>query len=392
MKHQRKRYQQGSLTTEKRKTGPAVWVYRWREANTEGKQVNRKVVVGSKVTFPSKAAALSSVEGLRLEINKETPVGIYKPLSIGQLVKHYRETELRESNPAKTAKTKAVYGQQFDSHILPKWQEYRLQDVRAVLVESWLAELHLAPATLSKTRNILSALFEHAMRYGWATANPIKQVRQSGKRLSEPDVLTAEETSAILAELSEPARTITFTASVTGLRKGELFGLQWQDVDFEKGVLHVRRSIVDQVVGVTKTAGSNRPLPMMSALSNALAAWKQASEYDNGADWVFASPVSRGAKPYWGNTLLVRQIQPAAVRAGVVKTIGWHTFRRTCATLLHSSGASVKVTQELMRHATPVMTLGTYAQAVTNDKRNAQDLLAALIAPQKSGETVAVAA
>jgi len=171
MKHTRKRYQAGCLTTEKRKTGSPVWIYRWRELDTSGKQVNRKMVIGDKHTYPSKAAALKAVDGLRLEVNKEAATGVYKPLSIGQLVQHYREVELADSAP-KTARTKAVYGQHFDTYILPRWNDYRMKDVRAVLVESWLASLPLAPATKAKTRNIMSALYEHAMRYGWATANP----------------------------------------------------------------------------------------------------------------------------------------------------------------------------------------------------------------------------
>jgi integrase len=386
MKHTRQRYQHGSLTTEKRKTGPAVWVYRWRETDTDGEQVNRKLVVGTKITFPTKSSALAAVQGMQLEINKETPAGIYKPLSIGQLVIHYRETELADTNPRKTAGTKYVYGQHLDTYILPKWQDYRLRDVRAVSVESWLAELPLAPATRSKTRNILSALYEHAMRYGWATANPIRQVRQSAKRLSEPDVLTVEEIAAILAGLSEPCRTITLAAVLTGLRRGELFGLQWQDVEFDSAVIHVRRSIVDQIVGSTKTVGSNRPLPMNAELSKALAQWKVATRYAKPSDWVFASPGSRGLKPYWANTLLSRHIRPAALAAGIGKVIGWHTFRRSFATLLQSSGANVKTTQELMRHSTPVMTLGTYAQAVTSDKREAQDRIAAMILPNPGAE------
>lgn len=201
-----------------------------------------------------------------MEINKEAPTGIYKPLSIGQLIAHYREVELADAAP-KTARTKAVYRQHFDTHILPKWQEYRMQDVRAVLVESWLAALPLAPGTKAKARNIMSALYEHAMRYGWATANPIKQVRQSAKRLSEPDVLTVDEVSAILVRLTEPCRTITLAAALTGLRRGELFGLQWHDVDFVNNVIHVRRSLVDQVAGKLKTEGSNRPLPMNAELA-----------------------------------------------------------------------------------------------------------------------------
>jgi len=385
MKHTRKRYQQGSLTTEKRKTGSAVWVYRWRETDTSGKQTNRKLVIGDKTTYPSKAAALKAVDGLRLEVNKEAPTGVYKPLSIGQLVQHYREVELADSAP-KTACTKAVYGRHFDGYILPRWKDYRMKDVRAVLVESWLAALPLAPATKAKTRNIMSALYEHAMRYGWATANPIRQVRQSAKRLAEPDILTVDEVSAILVRLTEPSRTITLAAALTGLRRGELFGLQWHDVDFASNVLHVRRSLVEQVAGKLKTEGSNRPLPLNGELSKALALWKGQTSYAEPGDWVFASPASRGEQPYWANTLLARHIRPAAADAGITKTIGWHTFRRTFATLLQSSGATVKTTQELMRHATPVMTLGTYAQAVTIDKREAQDRIAAMILPQTVSE------
>jgi integrase len=230
------------------------------------------------------------------------------------------------------------------------------------------------------------------MRYGWATSNPIRQVRQSSKRVLEPDVLSVEEIAAILAELTDPCRTVTLAAALTGLRKSELFGLQWHDVDFEKNLLYVRRSIVEQVVGQTKTAGSNRPLPLSVELSKALAIWKQTTPYTKSSDWVFASPNSRGLKPYWANTLLVRHIRPAAVAAGVRKIIGWHTFRRSFATLLQSSGATVKTTQELMRHSTPVMTLGTYAQAVTSDKREAQDRIAAMILPNQGNEIEALIA
>jgi integrase len=73
-----------------------------------------------------------------------------------------------------------------------------------------------------------------------------------------------------------------------------------------------------------------------------------------------------------------RHVFPAAERAGITKRIGWHSFRRTLATLLQSSGASVKTTQELLRHASPGITLGIYAKAVTADKRAAQDTIAAL--------------
>jgi integrase len=117
---------------------------------------------------------------------------------------------------------------------------------------------------------------------------------------------------------------------------------------------------------------------MSKELASALEKWQEKSEYSDPKNWVFASPLALGKKPYWPDAVMKRHVLPAAKRAGITKKIGWHSFRRTLATLLQSSGASVKTTQELMRHASPVMTLGTYAKAVTADKRIAQDAIAAL--------------
>ena len=69
MNLRRTRYQQGSLTIEKRKNGPDVYVYRWREMGADGKATRRKQIVGLKSAFPSEAAARRAVDGLELDIN-----------------------------------------------------------------------------------------------------------------------------------------------------------------------------------------------------------------------------------------------------------------------------------------------------------------------------------
>ena len=178
--------------------------------------------------------------------------------------------------------------------------------------------------------------------------------------------------------LRDPFYTLILLASVTGLRRGELFGLKWEDVDFQEAEIRIVRSIVDQVEGPPKTLASRRPILMSSELASALANWRKQTSFSGSGDWVFASPSAVGKKPYWPDAVLKRHILPAAERAGITKRIGWHSFRRTLASLLQASGASVKTTQELLRHSSPVMTMGTYAKAVTADKRLAQDAIAAL--------------
>jgi integrase len=73
------------------------------------------------------------------------------------------------------------------------------------------------------------------------TRNPIRS--QGAKRLRTPDVLTPEEIIALLGKLPEPLRTAVELDAFTGLRRGELIGLQWEDVDFKNFLVHVRRSV-----------------------------------------------------------------------------------------------------------------------------------------------------
>ena len=128
---------------------------------------------------------------------------------------------------------------------------------------------------------------------------------------------------------------------------------------------------------------------MSDAVAEALRGWQEQTSFSRPQDWVFASPSSLGWRPYWPDAVLKRHVLPAAKRAGITKKIGWHSFRRTLATLLQHSGASVKTTQDLLRHASPVMTLGTYAKAVTADKRHAQNTVVELFLPALANKPAA---
>ena len=183
------------------------------EFNGIGARTKRKRIIGTKLDYPTRTAALKQVSALQLEINQETTEG--GSLTVLDLVKYYSLKEFA-STGLKTAKTVAVYEQHLRLHILPRWGHSRLEDMKAPMVEDWLSKMTLAPATKAKTRNIMSALFQHAMRYSWATSNPMRLVRQSSKRVEEPEVLSAAELSCLMAELSEPSRTIIRLAATTG--------------------------------------------------------------------------------------------------------------------------------------------------------------------------------
>jgi integrase len=82
-----------------------------------------------------------------------------------------------------------------------------------------------------------------------------------------------------------------------------------------------------------------------------------------------------------------RHIIPVARKLGITKRIGWHTFRHAYSTLLRSTGAELKIMQELVRHSTTSVTLDTYTHAVTTEKRNSQEAVVALLFREKTQET-----
>jgi len=166
------------------------------------------------------------------------------------------------------------------------------------------------------------------------------------------------------------------------LRRSELFALKWEDVDYDDLQINVQRSIYMNIVGHCKTEASRKPVPMDPILASELWAWKQDSSYGQPHDWVFASPHTRGKSPYWPDIVLSRIIRPAAVRAGIEKHIGWHTFRHSFSTMLVANGENVKVVQVLMRHANCRCTLEIYSQARLQAKREAQHRVVELIIPR----------
>jgi integrase len=362
-----RRYQEGCLYREKRKAGSDVWVFRYRDG-----QHNRKELIGTVEEFPNKSDALRACEHLRRDINRN----VSSVRTFGELADHYILHEL----PRKTPYTGEVYRGYLKTWILPKWEQYPLFKVKAVAVESWLGETTtLAPGSKAKVRNLMHAIFNHAMRWEFASVNPITLVRQSAKRTRVPEVLTADEIGGLLTEMKDPWRTAVYVAVTTGLRVSELLALKWEDVDFATGEFRLCRGVVRQHIGRMKTEASRKPLPLDAGLADVLTRWRGCCPYNQDADFIFGSPDKKGKQPYWPTAAMEKHVRPAAERAGIHKQIGWHTLRHTFGTLVKSEGADVATTQALLRHANVSITMDRYVQAVTPAKREAQSRVVKLL-------------
>ncbi len=380
-------YQRGYLRCAERKCGSYCWEFLWREDDEAGKRVRRTAVIGTIEQYPTKGEALDAVNGLRMQINAERNRRPVHPLLIADLIDHYVQTELSPNAAWHSHATRIVYRYFMMKWIRPNWGKMGLGAVRTMAVQHWLRGLQradgtpLANPTKAKIRNLFSVLFNHAIRYEWLEQgrNPITLVRQSTKRKSTPEVLEPNEIQGLLLQLDSCFRLMVMLDVTTGLRRSELFALKWLDVDFSNLTIDVQRSIYLGKIGTCKTEASRKPVPLDERVAADLWLWKESSKYQNPNDWIFASPRVGGKQPFWPDIVLQKIIRPAALRAGIRKRIGWHTFRHTYSTLLIGNGENVKVVQELMRHASSRFTLEVYTQARIEAKRQAQQRLVQVI-------------
>jgi integrase len=375
--------QDGSVSMEARKRGPDVWCFRWREPGADGRRIHRRIVLGTADELKSVAPARKMVVGIRREINVNDIRVRNRSITVGDLSRHYQQRELTNHNSRISYSMKKAYAGYLQKWIEPRWGRYALSDVRAIEMEVWLKNLDRAAGTCCKIRNLMSLLFNHGRRYDLCECNPIRWVRQSAKRRVAPDILTTSEVQSLLANLRLRERLLVLLAVTTGLWRSELFALKWKDVDFENRQLQVTRSIVNRVVGPCKTESSQKPVPAHDDVLEARRQWHKQARFQSSENWVFASPQTHGRQPYLAQQIMRRHIVPVARKLGIMKRIGWHTFRHTYSTLLRSTGAELKIMQELLRHSTIRVTLDTYTQAVTTEKRNAQEAVVAFLFPQK---------
>jgi integrase len=289
---------------------------------------------------------------------------------VSDLIDHYLVTELSEQTNWHSHSTRIGYRVFLNRWIRPRWGSTNIRDVRTIAVASWLRQLQrkdgeaLANSSKAKIRNVMSVLFNHAIRYEWLEQgkNPIKLVRQSTLRQRSPTVLEPHELQNLLSQPESPYRLMMLLAVTTGLRRSEPFALKWSDLDFTNLTIGIKRSIFQGIVGSCKTAASRTSIPLPLFVAAELWMWKETTRYARPDDWIFASPRSKGRKPFYPDMVMVKRIRPAALRAGITRRIGWHTFRRTYSTMLIANGENVKVVQELMRHANSRTTLEVYSQ------------------------------
>jgi len=180
--------------------------------------------------------------------------------------------------------------------------------------------------------------------------------------------LNSKELAALLNQLLQPYRSMVLLAGCTGLRISEVLGLRWQSVDFERLAMIVTEGWARSQITKLKSEYSQDELPLDPDVATILLEWKHLCRETSG-NWVFPSP--RTNRPYDSSSLRKKMLIPAAQRANIQGTIGWHSLRHSYRAWLDESGAPLGVQQKLMRHANISTTMNVYGGAFMEAKRRA---------------------
>lgn len=224
-----------------------------------------------------------------------------------------------------------VFGDKFLAHITPK------------LLAGYKAQRRIeraAPATINKELQLVRHAFNLAMReWEWCRENPMHRVSMERVRNEIDRWLTDQEEQLLMAASSAWLREIITFALHTGMRQGEILNLQWQDVDFARGVLIVMKS----------KNGTRRIIPLNARVYELLAAKQAATGASCGP--VFKTPCGNELKVRY----LVREFCEARDRAGI-PDFRFHDMRHTFATRLVQRGVDLYKVQRLLGHKTGLMT------------------------------------
>lgn len=238
----------------------------------------------------------------------------------------------------------------------------------------------LSARTVRYHHRMLHKALGDAVKWGKLKTNPTDQVDPPKPIRAKLNVLTPEQVAAFLAVAVQDRLYPLYLAALSlGMRRGELFGLRWQDVDLEASTVRVVQQLVKPglkpIFGPTKSEHSRRLVKMPAELAQELRKWRIrqleerlhfGSEYVD-YDLVFCQPNGRpldhGSTDRWSFKPLLKEINLTGVR--------FHDLRHSSATLLLSQGVHPKIVQERLGHSSITLTMDTYSHVVPSMQNEA---------------------
>lgn len=279
-------------------------------------------------------------------------------------------------------------------HISRAFPDVAVRELQPKDGEKWIADFvstGLSSSTICKAYRLLKQVLKSAVAAGVIEKNPLDLVKPP-KRINKNsgiNSLDAESRTALLSRMDtlelSPVLVAAYIALYTGMRRGEICGLQWRDLDSSAHVIWVRRSVGlgegGAYIKQPKTDKA-RDVALPPTLFNVLERWRNVQEAKSSYDMETAkhdSYILGDAMGFYHPDRLTKDWASLAQLLGVRGTAGriasFHDLRHTWATMFLANGGDIKTAASNLGHANAAMTLNIYASADPDAKRRAADIV-----------------
>ena len=283
------------------------------------------------------------------------------------------------------------------AHLIGYFGSMRINAIKAEDIKRYINKLQkeksedgtkrLSDSTKFQRFKALRNILRYAYQMDYLTANPLDKIPSSQlphkphpKLREGKDFMNKEQVRQYIQCLNEEPlfyRAMVNLMIFTGLRRGEVVGLQWGDIDLEQKTLQVVRNVIRNTksetgiyIGTPKTEDGARTIALSSYLVGLLKSWKDEQVTRRGVLLPTAYVFSNAEDPYWPlyPTTVTAWVHDFEVRHELPK-VSPHDLRHTAATLALQSGANLKTVQDMLGHA-DFKTTATYYTGITEETRH----------------------
>jgi integrase len=305
-------------------------------------------------------------------------------VTIGELMDMWFEQYVKTKCRPKSIET---YERLIRLHIKPAIGKMKVNQIKPLHIQQFLSEQigKLETSTIRMLRSACRNAFQWGIDMEIVGFNPVEKAKPPKRQPKEMKYWDEEQVKRFL-EVAKDHRyyPIFYLAIFTGMRRGEILGLKWEDVDLETGRISIKRTLVNVnskmvLQDAPKTKNARRVVDISESVVEVLKQHKkrQAEEMlmmGIRSDMVFTSLTGQFVKP----SNLAKSFQRLTVKTGNPR-IRFHDLRHTHATLMLKAGVHPKVVSERLGHSSISITLDTYSHVIPSMQKDAANLMDSLI-------------
>jgi len=309
----------------------------------------------------SKADAKRQAEEYKVEMEVAARTGetfISKDETFGEWATKWLETYKKPYVKVQTYLY--TYKNNLDKYLIPYFGDVQLSTIKTIDVQNYINNVtykdksgkkkKLSRSVLEKHKIILNEVFERAIEDDLCYKNPCKNVNLPPKKGSHKRVYTQEQVNIILGKFPNDTMGISIKILLkTGLRRSELLGLRWEDIDFGNKIIEVKRAVTTSkgeiIIGPPKSKTSERLIPFDDELKNILNKIPHDSEY------VIKGKSCDTPRSPTGYANKFKEYMDKLSKKFGIPSLAPHELRHTCATLLRERGADIYTIQKILGHS-----------------------------------------